>query len=72
MPKLQYPSPNKPFKLFTDVSKHSYPGILHQEEVSDQPEAEPNLVPIGYFSSTFGKTQKLWNTTQKECYTVYQ
>ena len=23
MPALQYPNPNKPFKLFTDASKHS-------------------------------------------------
>ena len=71
MPRLQYPNPNKPFKLFTDASKHSYSGILHQEEVSEQPNVEPNLVPIEYFSCSFNKTQQLWNTTQKECYTVY-
>ena len=53
------------------MSKHSYSSILHQEEVSNQPEVEPNLVSIAYFSDTFGKTQELWNTTQKECYTVY-
>ena len=47
------------------------PAILHHEEVSDQPKAEPNLVPIASFSGTFGKTQQLWNTTQKECYAVY-
>ena len=33
--------------------------ILHQEEVSGQPEAEPNLVPIAYFSGTWGKTHIL-------------
>ena len=71
MPGLQYPNPNKPFKLFTNASKHSYSGILHQEEVSDQLEAEPNLVPVVYFSSTFSKTQQLWDTTQNECYAVY-
>ena len=32
MPALQYPNPNKPFKLFTDASKHSYSRILHQEK----------------------------------------
>ena len=32
----------------------------------------PKLVPISYFSSSFSKMQKLWNTTQKECYAVYR
>ena len=72
MPRLQYPNPNKLLKLFTDASKHSYLGILHQEKVSDQPNAVPHLVPIAYFSSSFSKTQQLWNITQKECYTVCQ
>ena len=49
MPRIQYSNPNKPFKLFIDASKHSYLGILHQEEVSDQPNAKLNLVPIAYF-----------------------
>ena len=56
MPMLQYPNPKKLFKLFTEMSKHSYSGILHQEEVFNKPEAEPILVPIAYFSGTFGKT----------------
>ena len=71
MPMLQYPYPNKPFKLFTDVSKHSYLGILHQEETSGKPGAEADLIPIAYFSGSFGRTQPLWNNTQKECYVVY-
>ena len=53
IPKLQHPNPYKLFKLFTDTSKHNYLGILHQNEVSDQPYAEPNLVPIVYFSGSF-------------------
>ena len=32
MPRLKYPNPNKAFKLFTNVSKHSYSSVLHQEE----------------------------------------
>ena len=32
MPTLQYPYPNNPCKLFTDASKYSYSGILHQEK----------------------------------------
>ena len=70
MPRLQYPNPNKPFKLFTDASKHSSSGLVHQEQVSDQSKAEPNLWPV-YFSGSFSKTQQFWNTTQNECYTVY-
>ena len=71
MPRLQYPNPNKPSKLFTDASRNSYSGILHQEEVLDQPKVEANIVPIAYLSGSFSKTQ-LWNTTQKECYAVYR
>ena len=72
MPALQYPNPNKPFKLLTDVSKHSYSGILHQEKEQQADADEPELIPIIYFSGTFNKTQQLWNTTQKECYAVYK
>ena len=72
MPRLQYPNPNEAFKLFTNASKHSYSDILHQEEVPDDANMLPNLVPIAYFSGSFSKTQQLWNTTQKECYTVYR
>ena len=72
MPRLQYPNLNKQFKLFTDMSKHSYSGILHQEEVFKQLRVEPNLVPIAYFSGSFSKTEQLCKTTQKECYAVYQ
>ena len=56
--------------LFTDAFKHSYSGMLHQEETQNQPGAEVNLIPIAYFSGMFGRTQQLWNTTQKECYAV--
>ena len=69
MPRLQYPNPNKPFKVVT--VEHSYSGILHHEETPNQPGAEVNVIPIAYFSGSFGRTQQLWNTTQKECYTVY-
>ena len=49
MPILQYPNPNKAFKLFTNASKHSYSSILHQEEVPNEANVVPNLVPIAYF-----------------------
>ena len=68
MPTLQYPNPNKPYKLFRVASKYSYSGIPNQEK-----EGKPDtLTPIAYFSRSFGRTQQLWNTTQKECYAVYK
>ena len=70
MSALQYPDPNKAFKLFTHVSKHSYSRILHQEKEEQQKTDEPELIPITYISGIFNKTQ-LWNMTQK-CYAVYK
>ena len=72
IPALQYPNPNKPFKLFTDTSKHSYSRILHEEKEGQADTDEPELIPIAYFSGMFNKTQQLWNTIQKECYAVYR
>ena len=65
MPRLQYPNPNKAFKLFTDASKHSYSGVLHQEETSSEANTILKLVPIAYISSSFSKMQQLWNTSRK-------
>ena len=48
--------------FFTDASKNSYSGILHQEERSHHLGAEVILMPIVYFSGSFGRTQQLWNT----------
>ena len=62
---LQYPNPNKPFLLFTDASKHSYSGILHQEETPNHPGEEVNIIPIAYFSGSFGRTQQPWNDTKR-------
>ena len=72
MPKLQYPNPNKPFMLLTDMSKHRYLGILHQEEMPSHPGMEVNLIPIAYFLGSFSRTQQLWNTSHRECYTVHR
>ena len=72
MPRLQYPNPNKPITLFTDASKHSYSGILHQEETPHHPGAEVNLIPIVHFLGSFSRTQQLWNTTQKKCYAIFR
>ena len=46
---LQYPGPNKPFKLFTDASNCRYSGILHQAQ-----DKEPDqLIPIAFFFRKF-------------------
>ena len=44
MPTLQYPNPNKPYKLFTDASKHSFYAILHQEKECKG----DTLIPMAY------------------------
>ena len=72
MPRIQYLNPDKMFKLFTDVSKHNYSSVLHQEETPNIVNTVPKPVPIAYFSGSFNKMQQLWNTIQKECYTVYR
>ena len=53
MPALQYQNPNKQFKLFTDASKYSHSGILHQEKRPNPLDSEPNLISIAYFSEYF-------------------
>ena len=72
MPALQFPNPNKPFQLFTDVSKYSHSRILHQKKEGQSNADDPVLIPITYFSGTFNKMQQLQNTTQKECNVVYR
>ena len=42
-----------------------------QEETPHHPCAEVNLIPIVYFLGLFGRTQQLWNKSQKKCYAVY-
>ena len=58
---LQFPDPNKPFKLLTDTSNCSYSGILHQA----QDEESAQLILIAYFSGSCNHTQQPWNITQK-------
>ena len=71
MLKLQYLNPTKPFMLFTDALKHSYLGILCQEQTPPYLGVGVILIPIAYFLGSFGRTQQLWNTAKKECYVVY-
>ena len=72
MPRLQYPNPNKTFKLFTDASKYSNFSVLHQGEAPDKVNTVPKLVPVAFFLAHLVKLCQLWNTTQKECHTLYR
>ena len=58
--------------LFTETLKHRYSGVLHQEEMPHHLGVEGNLIPTAYFLGSFGRTQQLWNTTQKDYYSVYR
>ena len=64
MPALQYPNPNKPFKLFTGVCKQSYFGIVYQEGEGQVDTDVPELILIAYFqvhlikTSNFGTPHK--------------
>ena len=56
LPALQFPNPNKPFQLFSDVSKYSSSRILHQNKEGQPSAYDSVLIPIAYFSGTFNKT----------------
>ena len=71
MSRLQYPNPNKLFMLFTDASKHSYSGIVHPEETPHHLGVEVNLIPVVYFSGSFGNSTAVEHNP-KGCYTVYR
>ena len=54
-PLLQFPDPNKPNILFSDVSNNVYSGILCQPIDSDQ-----DIRPVAYFSGTFTAQSRSW------------
>ena len=71
MPALQYPNPNKPFRLFTDMSRQSYSRILHQEKEGQADTEEPELILFGRFIRYIKQNPATLSMTQKECYAVY-
>ena len=64
-PLLQFPDPNKPYILYTDVSNNAYSGICSQPVDNDQ-----DIRPVAYFSGTFTAQNKSWCATEKETYAV--
>ena len=71
-PVLIYPDPNKEYHLFTDVSNHTWPGVLTQQksnaETNDN--EEHTYHPITFQSGTFSMSQLKWSTIVKECYVI--
>ena len=65
MARLPYPNPNKAFKLFTDASKHSYSGILHNKDEPKEVDTVPNLVPKAYFQAYSVKCNKCGTPPRK-------
>ena len=57
---MAHPDPSKPYKLFTDASKHCIGGILVQEDASGIER------PIQYVSKQLNPRQQLWPAIQRE------
>ena len=58
---LQFPDPNEPYVLYTDVSNNIYSSILCQPVDNDQ-----DIRPVAYFSGTFTAQNRSWCATEKE------
>ena len=54
-----FPYPNQHYVLYTDVSKHSCPGVLTQRKVVQTKGKETtSFLPITYINDTFVGSQK--------------
>ena len=71
-PILVYPDPNKPYVLFTDVSKYAWSCILTQEYTHIIEGKEKKILhPITYMSGLFWGSQVNWACLTKEAYATY-
>ena len=71
-PILVYPDPNKPYVLFTDVSKYAWSCILTQEYTHIIEGKEKKILhPITYMSGLFWGSQVNWACLTKEAYAIY-
>ena len=71
-PILVYPDPNKPYVLFTDVSKYAWSCILTQEYTHIIEGKEKKILhPITYMSGLFWGGQVNWACLTKEAYAIY-
>ena len=64
-PLLQFPDPNKPYILYTDVSNYVYSGVLYQQVDNDQ-----DIRPVAYFFRHIHSTKQELVATEIEAYAV--
>ena len=71
-PILKYPDTDKPYTIFTDVSKYGWAGILTQEHTSIvNGEQVTTNHPVAYVSGMFCGSQLNWAAMTKEAYAIY-
>ena len=69
---LVYPSPNKPYTLFTDASKYAWSAVLTQEKTTiTSGKTLRHQLPISYISGLFKGSQLNWAVLTKEVYAIY-
>ena len=71
-PILKFPDPQKPYMLFTDVSKYAWAGVLIQP-YTEETEGKTMTVhhPVTCVSGLFGGSQLNWAAQTKEAYAIY-
>ena len=71
-PILKYPDPNKPYVLYTDMSKYAWAGILTQSyQHKDEKGVKEIHHAITYISGLFRGPQINWAALVKEPYAIY-
>ena len=71
-PILKYPDPNKPYTLFTDVSKHAWACVLTQEYEHEKDGKVFKINhPITFASCLFKGSQLNWAALTKEAFAIY-
>ena len=81
-PILQYPDPNRPYRLFTDASKYGWAGVLMQpyDEINESNQSTTDVStsqrktvyhPVSYISGLFRGSQLNWAALTKEAYAIY-
>ena len=71
-PILKYPDTDKPYTIFTDVSKYRWAGVLTQEHTTiiNGKQVTTNH-PVAYVSGMFRGSQLNWAAMMKEAYAIY-
>ena len=71
-PILKYPDTDKPYTIFTDVSKYGWAGVLTQEHTTriEGKQVTTNH-PVAYVSGMFHGSQLNWAAMTKEANTIY-